>query len=299
MTSTQKINQEGINKTELDQLDKKERYTLFGLTVPYLALVFGLIIIPIGWLFYMSFIGRDGTLSLENYTRMIDSKAYMRIFITTFKISILTTLICAMLGYPLTYFMSQLPRKWAGLCMIGVLIPFWTSLLVRTYAWLVLLQKKGIVNTILVDLELISAPIKFVHNTSGTLIGMAHIMLPFLILPLYANMRTIDKDCIRAAASLGATPSRAFWTVFFPLSIPGLLAGLLIVFVLCLGFYVTPAILGGGRVIMVAMKISSNIELYFSWGAASALGVVLLLFTLLILFLASKLVSMDQISGRN
>jgi putative spermidine/putrescine transport system permease protein/spermidine/putrescine transport system permease protein len=172
-------------------------------------------------------------------------------------------------------------------------------LLVRTYAWLVLLQKKGIVNTILVDLELISAPIKFVHNTSGTLIGMAHIMLPFLILPLYANMRTIDKDCIRAAASLGATPSRAFWTVFFPLSIPGLLAGLLIVFVLCLGFYVTPAILGGGRVIMVAMKISSNIELYFSWGAASALGVVLLLFTLLILFLASKLVSMDQISGRN
>jgi len=183
--------------------------------------------------------------------------------------------------------------------MIGVLIPFWTSLLVRTYAWLVLLQKKGIVNTILVDLELISAPIKFVHNTSGTLIGMAHIMLPFLILPLYANMRTIDKDCIRAAASLGATPSRAFWTVFFPLSIPGLLAGLLIVFVLCLGFYVTPAILGGGRVIMVAMKISSNIELYFSWGAASALGVVLLLFTLLILFLASKLVSMDQISGRN
>jgi len=293
------LSSEHINEASLRRLNRQERYKLFGLTLPYLVLVTALIIIPIGWLFYMSFIGRDGTLSLENYTRMIDSKAYMRIFITTFKISILTTLICAMLGYPLTYFMSQLPKKWAGLCMIGVLFPFWTSLLVRTYAWLVLLQKKGIVNTILVDLELISAPIKFVHNTSGTLIGMAHIMLPFLILPLYANMRTIDKDCIRAAASLGATPSRAFWTVFFPLSIPGLLAGLLIVFVLCLGFYVTPAILGGGRVIMVAMKISSNIELYFSWGAASALGVVLLLFTLLILFLASKLVSMDQISGRN
>ena len=293
------LSSEHINEASLRRLNRQERYKLFGLTLPYLVLVTALIIIPIGWLFYMSFIGRDGTLSLENYTRMIDSKAYMRIFITTFKISILTTLICAMLGYPLTYFMSQLPKKWAGLCMIGVLIPFWTSLLVRTYAWLVLLQKKGIVNTILVDLELISAPIKFVHNTSGTLIGMAHIMLPFLILPLYANMRTIDKDCIRAAASLGATPSRAFWTVFFPLSIPGLLAGLLIVFVLCLGFYVTPAILGGGRVIMAAMKISSNIELYFSWGAASALGVVLLVATLIILFLASKLVSMDQISGKS
>jgi putative spermidine/putrescine transport system permease protein/spermidine/putrescine transport system permease protein len=230
---------------------------------------------------------------------MLDSKAYIRIFITTFKISFLTTLICVVIGYPLTYFMSQLPKKWAGVCMIGVLIPFWTSLLVRTYAWLVLLQKKGLLNNVLIDLEIIAEPIKFVHNTSGTLIGMAHIMLPFLILPLYANMRSIDKDCVRAAASLGATPSRAFWTVFFPLSVPGLLAGLLIVFVLCLGFYVTPAVLGGGRVIMAAMKISSNIELYFSWGAASALGVVLLVVTMAILFLASKLVSLDQISTRS
>ncbi len=221
---------EYLNEQALKRLDRQERFNLFGLTLPYLGLVSLLIIIPIGWLFYMSFIGRDGTLSLENYTRMLDSKAYIRIFITTFKISFLTTLICALIGYPLTYFMSQLPKKWAGICMIGVLIPFWTSLLVRTYAWLVLLQKKGLLNNLLLDLEVISEPIKFVHNTSGTLIGMAHIMLPFLILPLYANMRSIDKDCVRAAASLGATPSRAFWTVFFPLSIPGLLAGLLIVF---------------------------------------------------------------------
>ena len=287
-----------LNEQALKRLDRQERFNLFGLTLPYLGLVSLLIIIPIGWLFYMSFIGRDGTLSLENYTRMLDSKAYIRIFITTFKISFLTTLICALIGYPLTYFMSQLPKKWAGICMIGVLIPFWTSLLVRTYAWLVLLQKKGLLNNLLLDLEIILEPIKFVHNTSGTLIGMAHIMLPFLILPLYANMRSIDKDCVRAAASLGATPSRAFWTVFFPLSIPGLLAGLLIVFVLCLGFYVTPAVLGGGRVIMAAMKISSNIELYFSWGAASALGVVLLVVTMAILFVASRLVSIDQISTR-
>ena len=288
-----------VNEQALKKLDRQERFNLFGLTLPYLGLVSLLIIIPIGWLFYMSFIGRDGTLSFENYTRMLDSKAYIRIFITTFKISFLTTLICALIGYPLTYFMSQLPKKWAGICMIGVLIPFWTSLLVRTYAWLVLLQKKGLLNNLLIDFEIISEPIKFVHNTSGTLIGMAHIMLPFLILPLYANMRSIDKDCVKAAASLGATPSRAFWTVFFPLSIPGLLAGLLIVFVLCLGFYVTPAVLGGGRVIMAAMKISSNIELYFSWGAASALGVVLLVVTMTILFIASKLVSIDQISNRS
>lgn len=288
---------EHVNEAVLKNLDRKENFTLFGLTVPYLFLIFFLIIIPVGWLFYMSFIGRDGSYSFENYERMVTQKSYIRIFLTTFKISFLTTLICALLGYPLTYFMSQLSRKWAGICMIGVLIPFWTSLLVRTYAWLVLLQRKGLINNIAIDLGFISEPIKFVHNTSGTLIGMAHIMLPFLILPLYANMRAIDKDCLKAAANLGATPTRAFWTVFFPLSVPGLLAGLLIVFVICLGFYVTPAVLGGGKIIMAAMKISSNIELYFSWGAASALGVVLLVVTMLILYIASKLVSIDQIGG--
>ena len=142
-----------INELALKKLDRQERFNLFGLTLPYLGLVSLLIVIPIGWLFYMSFIGRDGTLSFENYTRMLDSKAYIRIFITTFKISFLTTLICALIGYPLTYFMSQLPKKWAGICMIGVLIPFWTSLLVRTYAWLVLLQKKGLLNNVLIDFE--------------------------------------------------------------------------------------------------------------------------------------------------
>ena len=289
----EKLNEEGLQKVAF-----KERLTLFGLTLPYLIFVAALIIIPVGWLFYLSFIGRDGGFSFENYERMTKSRAYIRIFITTFKISILTTLICAIIGFPLAYFMSQLSRRWASICMIGVLIPFWTSLLVRTYAWLVLLQKKGLINNIALDIGLISEPIKFVHNTTGTLIGMVHIMLPFLILPLYANMRSIDKDCLKAASSLGATPTRAFWTVFFPLSLPGLTAGLLIVFVLCLGFYVTPAILGGGRVIMAAMKISSNIELYFSWGAASALGVVLLVITSIILFIASKLVSMDQLGKR-
>ena len=299
MSSTQNLSRGHINEGKLNRLDRQERYTLFGLTVPYLVLVFGLIILPIGWLFYMSFIGRDETLSLDNYRRIWESKAYLRIFKTTFQISVLTTLLCAVLGYPLTYFMSQLSKKWANICLIGVLIPFWTSLLVRTYAWLVLLQKKGLINTLAVDWGLWSEPIKFVHNTSGTLIGMVHIMLPFLILPLYANMRTIDKDCLKAAANLGATPTRAFWTVFFPLSLPGLFAGLLIVFVLCLGFYVTPALLGGGKVIMVAMKISDNIELYYSWGAASALGVVLLVVTMIILFIASKLVPIDQVGSRS
>ena len=122
-----------------------------------------------------------------------------------------------------------------------------------------------------------------VHNLNGTLIGMVHIMLPFLILPLYSSMKAISPDYLKAASNLGATPSQSFWQVFFPLSLPGLFAGSLIVFVLCLGFFVTPAVLGGGKVIMVSNQITNNIELFFNWGAASALGVVLLVLTLLIL----------------
>ena len=275
----------------------RERLALFGLCSPALLLVLVVMVIPVGWLFWLSFIGEDGGFSLENYLRMGESKSYARIFRTTFEVSLLTTALCVLAGYPLSYFMAQLPKRIANLCMITVLLPFWTSLLVRTYAWLVLLQRKGLVNSWGIELGLWDEPLKLVHNLNGTLIGMVHIMLPFLVLPVYGSMRAINRDYLRAAANLGATPTVAFWKVFFPLSLPGLCAGALIVFVLCLGFFVTPAVLGGGRVIMVSMKITSNIELFFNWGAASALGVVLLLLTLGILFAASRLLRLDRILG--
>jgi len=202
-----------------------------------------------------------------------------------------------LVGYPLAYFMSQISRRAANICMIGVLIPFWTSLLVRTYAWLVLLQKRGLVNDWAISLGLWDEPIKMVHNMTGTLIGMVHIMLPFLILPVYSAMKQIDRDLLKAASNLGASPRRAFWTVFFPLSTPGLFAGALMVFVLCLGFFVTPAVLGGGKVIMVSMKIVSNIELFVNWGAASALGVVLLTLTVFVLWIASRFLNLENIAG--
>ncbi len=276
---------------------RRERLALFGLCAPALLLVLVILVIPVGWLFFVSFIGADGRFSLENYARMIDSTAYGRIFRTTFEVSLLTTGICILIGYPLAYFLSQLPQRAANLCLITVLLPFWTSLLVRTYAWLVLLQKQGLVNGWAIGLGLWDEPVKMVHNLSGTLIGMVHIMLPFLVLPLYGSMRALDRDLLRAASNLGAGPVRCFWTVFFPLSAPGLCAGALIVFVLCLGFFVTPAVLGGGKVILVSMKIASNIELFVNWGAASALGVVLLALTLAILWGASRFVRLDQMTG--
>ncbi len=274
-----------------------ERLALLGLCSPALLLVLVILVIPVGWLFYLSFVGADGGFSLENYQRMIDSKSYGRILWTTFEISLVTTGICILIGYPLAYFLAQLPPRIANLCLITVLLPFWTSLLVRTYAWLVLLQRKGLINDMGIALGLWDEPLKIVHNMTGTLIGMVHIMLPFLVLPLYGSMRAIDRDYLRASANLGASPARAFRTVFVPLSLPGLFAGALIVFVLCLGFYVTPAVLGGGRVIMVSMKIASNIELFVNWGAASALGVVLLLMTFAILAVAARFLRLEQLTG--
>jgi len=162
----------------------------------------------------------------------------------------------------------------------------------------VLLQRQGLVNTWGIKLGLWDEPLALVHNLSGTLIGMVHIMLPFLVLPVLGAMRSIDGDYLKAAANLGASPTRAFWKVFFPLSLPGVFAGALIVFIICLGFYVTPAVLGGGKVILVSNQIASDIELFFNWGAASALGVVLLVLTLGFLAIASKLARLESVVGK-
>lgn len=286
-----------INEIGLRTDERLERLKLFGLSSPALLMILIILVLPVGWLFYMSFIGANGEFSLENYERMINRKSYARIFMTTFQVSFLTTGLCILIGYPLAYFLSQLPQRWANLGLITVLLPFWTSLLVRTYAWLVLLQKKGLVNDWAISLGLWDEPIKMVHNMTGTLIGMVHIMLPFLILPVYGAMRSIDLDLMKAASNLGANPRRAFWNVFFPLTMPGLIAGALMVFILCLGFFVTPAVLGGGKVIMVSMRIVSNIELFVNWGAASALGVVLLILTVAILWIASRFLNLEQMTG--
>lgn len=265
--------------------ERRERLAIAGLSLPALLLVAVCLIIPVGSLLALSFIGAQGNLSLENYQRLIDNKAYLAIFLTTFEISAVITLICVLLGYPLAYFITLLPPRAVGFAMLAIILPFWTSLLVRTYAWMVLLQKQGLVNSALLKLGMIDEPIALLHNYAGTVIGMSHIMLPFLVLPLYGAMKAIDRDLIRAAANLGAGPIVRFWTVSFPLSLPGLGAGALIVFVLSLGFYVTPALLGGGKVTMVAMRIQKSVALYPNWGAASALAVVLLVVTALVLLL--------------
>ena len=287
----------GLNAAALRADERREHWQLLGLSGPALALVLLTMVLPIGWLFGLSFLADDGSLSLMHYRRMVEQPSYARIFGATFQVSLLTTGLCILLGYPLAYVLSQLPRRVANLCLIAVMLPFWTSLLVRTYAWLVLLQRRGLINTWGIELGWWDQPLPLVHNMAGTLIGMVHIMLPFLVLPVLNSMRSIDQECMKAAANLGASPTRAFWTVFLPLSLPGLFAGSLLVFVICLGFYVTPAVLGGGKIIMVSNQIANDIELFFNWGAASSLGVVLLVSTMALLWLASRLTRLEQLLG--
>jgi len=295
MPAPQSQNTGALNADKLKAAERRETLTILALTLPAIIAVFLVIVVPVGWLFSLSFLDSSGQLSLENYQKMIEYKSYIRVFKTTFNVSFLTTFLCILIGYPLAYFLSQIPKKYVGLFMLTVLLPFWTSLLVRTYAWLVMLQRNGLINNFAIDLGIWDTPVKLAHNLNGTLIGMVHIMLPFLVLPLYAAMRRIDRHALQAAANLGATPVQAFWQIFVPLSLPGVVAGSLIVFVLCLGFYVTPAVLGGGKVILVSMQITAILEDQFNWGAASALGVVLLVATFAVLLLASRFLKLDSV----
>jgi ABC-type spermidine/putrescine transport system permease subunit I len=274
------------NARRIAALELRQRIDAALTLLPGLLIV-ALVIGPALWLAGLSF-WSDGQLSLTHYQRMLANPSYASIFLTTFKLAVLVTLIVVLLGYPTTYAISLLPPRWSTVALACVAIPFWTSLLVRTYAWMVILQRNGILNGWLIEAGLIERPLRMTNSFFGTTIGMVHIMLPFFIFPLYAAMRSIDPNLVRAAHSLGASPTRAFRDVFLPLSGQGLIAGALLTFVLCLGFYVTPQLLGGGNVTTLSIKIQQNVTAYSDWGAASALAVVLVVIVGLIL-LTSRL----------
>jgi putative spermidine/putrescine transport system permease protein len=264
------------------------------LLLPGLLLV-GALLLPLLWLLALSF--HDNGLSLVHYARLFDDPSYVKSFLLTFQIAGAVTLAAVLLGYPLCYWMLGLAPAWQRVALVCVLIPFWTSLLVRTYAWLVLLQRRGLVNTALQDLGVLNEPLALMYNATGTTIGMAHIMLPFLVLPLFASMQRIDRDLLKAGAALGGSPGFVFWRVFFPLSLPGLTAGALLVFVLSIGYYITPQLLGGGSTVMIGQLIQRNIELFSSWGAASAVSTVLLAMVMAVFLLMNRFLSLDRVFG--
>ncbi|MCL6416828.1 ABC transporter permease [Aestuariirhabdus sp. Z084] len=220
---------------------------------------------------------------------------YKSLFIKTLGISLAITLLCLLLGYPLAYMLATLPDKQSNLLMIMVLLPFWTSLLVRTTSWIVLLQTEGVINDVLMALGVIDERIQMIHNLFGTLIAMTHILLPFMILPLYSVMKGISPTYMRAARSLGANPVYAFIKIYMPQTLPGVGAGAILTFILSIGFYITPALVGGRSGQMVSNFIAYHMQTSLNWGLAAAIGGILLAAVLLLYYVYNRLVGINSL----
>ncbi len=237
----------------------------------------------------------DPELTTKHFVRFFKVPAYLHVLVNTFKMAISVTVICLFLGYPVAYLLSTTSSKIRNLLMILVILPFFTAILVRTYAWMVILGRNGVLNQLLINLGITSSPLKLMHNLFGVHIGMVHILLPFMILPMYSVMAGIDRDLMKAAYSLGANPFRVFFHIFLPLSLPGVGGGSLLVFIIALGFFITPALLGGVSDVMIAMFIETQVNMLLNWGFASAMGVILLVGTLLIFPFYNRLVGISKI----
>jgi putative spermidine/putrescine transport system permease protein len=217
------------------------------------------------------------------------------VLVATFKVSAVVTAVCLALGYPLAYVLTTRRPRTAQLLMIIVVLPFFTSIIVRTYAWMVLLGRNGIVNQYVIALGLTDKPLSLLYNQAGVVIGMTYVLLPYMVLTVYSVMRGIDPGLVRAAHSLGASRFQAFRRVFLPLSLPGIAGGTLLVFILSLGFFITPALMGGPGDIMIAMLIEREVEITLNWSFASALAVVLLALTLVGFAGYNRIVRLERI----
>jgi putative spermidine/putrescine transport system permease protein len=226
-----------------------------------------------------------------------DERIYMFLFGRTLFLSIMITVSCLLLGYPIAFLLAALPLRTSNLLMILVLLPFWTSLLVRTSAWKVLLQQQGVINDFLVWTGLVSdaGRLVMINNQTGTIIAMTHILLPFMILPLYSVMKTISPSYVRAAKSLGANDWIAFWRVYFPQSVPGIGAGAVLVFILSIGYYITPELVGGTSGIFISNRIAYHISSSLNWGLAAALGTLLLVAVMILFVVYDKIVGIDNV----
>ncbi len=226
-----------------------------------------------------------------------EERIYLKLFFRTMWMSLFITLCCLVVGYPVAWLLANLRASTANVLMILVLLPFWTSLLVRTSAWKVLLQQQGVINDILVWLDIVDDANRLVmiNNQLGTIIAMTHILLPFMILPLYSVMKTVPPTYLRAARSLGATPWTAFWRVYFPQSVPGIGAGSILVFILAIGYYITPELVGGTEGVFISNRIAFHISSSLNWGLAAALGAILLGVVLLLYYTYDKIVGIDNV----
>ncbi len=256
----------------------KFQFRGFKLLIPAILLLFIFFVLPVIALLLRSVL--EPSLGLANYAELFGSTTYARIFFNTFLVATVVTAITLLIGFPTAWLLAILPKKWSAFLLAVVVLSMWTNLLVRTYAWMVLLQDSGVINRVLEYLGLIREPLHLVNNLVGVTIGMTYIMLPFLVLPLYGTLKSIDPSTLRAAAICGATRWQSFWRVLVPLAMPGIISGALMVFVMALGYFVTPALLGGPSYMMLAELIVLLVQSLLNWGLAGAAAFVLLTVTL-------------------
>ncbi|MBM6595456.1 ABC transporter permease subunit [Microvirga pudoricolor] len=264
--------------------------------LPFLIVLVFLFLIPVATLLKSAF--GDGAFTLEHFVRAVEVPVYRSVLLTTLTISGTVALLAVVMSYPLAYLMATSRDTTRNILLVVVLLPFWTSSLVRTTAWIILLQSNGVLNQMLMGSGLTDAPIAFVYNLSGVLIGMTHVLMPFVVLPLYASFRALDVSTVRAAESLGAGPVTTFRRIILPLTAPGVVAGAMIVFMNAVGFYITPALMGGPGQTMIAQMIANNITRELNWGFAAALAIILLAVALGLFALFQRIFGLERlISG--
>lgn len=254
-------------------------------------------VLPVSMLLGLSFLDAEGGLTFGHYQRLWDKPVYMKVLGITLKTAAWTTALCILGGYPIAYLLATVAKSTRARLTILVLMPFWTSFLVRTFAWIVLLGRKGAVNNFLIDIGLIEQPVKMIFNFTGVMIGMTHALMPLAVLTMLSVMEGIDANLSKSGSTMGARGGQTFWRIYFPLSVPGIAAGGMLVFITSLGFFITPALLGGARDTMIVQTIIFQIKEILNWGFAGAIGVLLMIAVLIIFFVYDKLLGLSTLSG--
>ncbi|HUK07891.1 MAG TPA: ABC transporter permease subunit [Stellaceae bacterium] len=264
---------------------------------PLLLFLVALFIYPVVQILVLSLFGTDGHFSLANYARVMTTPVYLQTLLITFKIAGWTTFFAILAGYPVAYLLANASTRMRDILTLFVLMPFWTSFLVRTFAWMILLGRNGALNRLLISLGITDEPVSLIYNFTGVMIGMVHAMMPLAIMAMLSVMQTIDTNLVKAARTLGARGGQSFWRIYFRLSLPGLAAAGLLVFITALGFFITPALLGGRRETMLSQVIISVVQELLNFPFAGALSVLLLVATAVVFYLYDRLLGMSTLSG--
>lgn len=278
--------------SSLQQSPLLERAAPKLLLVPTLLLLLGLFVYPLIVVISRSF--TEPNLGLNNYTALWQSRAFRAVMRNTFVIAAWTTVACLLLAYPVAYRLATLPARWARPLLVLMLVPLFTAILARLYAWTILLGRRGPINNTLISIGMRDEPLQLLFSRTSVIIGMVHAMLPYMILVLYSTMVGIDRSLLDASRSLGASRFQAFRRTFLPLSMPGVYAGALLVFILSLGFFITPAVLGGAGDLTIATFVQQQIAI-LQWGAATAMSVVLIVVTLILFLLFNRLFGTERL----